>query len=251
MSKALPSTSESPNIALARKILLLALLIVVTAMGLLALFMQIRVASPVLSFVLIGAVMGLVAGISVRRVFGKYIVMLRVSSTMAFIVGGLSLLGWFTGWRMGIGPLIFGRDSVDWWGLGQFLFATWIAFLVLYAWRRPAKAVAPSPKSKRVRSPAKTSNRPAKRSPKARASKSPAVKGTAATPPVKTQRKRLTRRKLHLQLSREEEHRCPYCLELIEPDDPRGAVECKICHTLHHADCWAVTGACQVPHYTA
>jgi hypothetical protein len=25
-------------------------------------------------------------------------------------------------------------------------------------------------------------------------------------------------------------------------------VECKICHTLHHADCWAVTGACQIPH---
>jgi hypothetical protein len=28
-------------------------------------------------------------------------------------------------------------------------------------------------------------------------------------------------------------------------------VECEICHTLHHADCWAITGACQVPHFTA
>jgi hypothetical protein len=28
-------------------------------------------------------------------------------------------------------------------------------------------------------------------------------------------------------------------------------VECQICHTLHHADCWAITGTCQVPHYTA
>lgn len=47
----------------------------------------------------------------------------------------------------------------------------------------------------------------------------------------------------------EEEHRCPFCLELVEPDDTRGMVECPICHTRHHADCWAVTGACQVPHY--
>jgi hypothetical protein len=47
----------------------------------------------------------------------------------------------------------------------------------------------------------------------------------------------------------EEEHRCPFCLELVEPGDGRGMVECPICHTRHHADCWAVTGACQVPHY--
>lgn len=47
----------------------------------------------------------------------------------------------------------------------------------------------------------------------------------------------------------QEEHRCPYCLELVAPNDPRGFVECDICHTRHHADCWAVTGACQVPHY--
>jgi hypothetical protein len=46
----------------------------------------------------------------------------------------------------------------------------------------------------------------------------------------------------------EEEHRCPFCLELVEPGDGRGMVECQVCHTQHHADCWAITGACQVPH---
>jgi hypothetical protein len=45
------------------------------------------------------------------------------------------------------------------------------------------------------------------------------------------------------------ENRCPYCLEVVEPDDPRGVKICPICHTYHHADCWAVTGTCQVPHY--
>lgn len=49
----------------------------------------------------------------------------------------------------------------------------------------------------------------------------------------------------------DEEHRCPYCLELVEPNDPRGIKICPECHTYHHADCWAVTGACQVPHHHA
>ena len=47
----------------------------------------------------------------------------------------------------------------------------------------------------------------------------------------------------------EEEHRCPYCLELVKKKDPRGITVCPICHTQHHADCWAMTGVCQVPHY--
>ena len=47
----------------------------------------------------------------------------------------------------------------------------------------------------------------------------------------------------------EEEHRCPYCLELVKKNDPRGITVCPICHTQHHADCWALTGVCQVPHY--
>ncbi len=55
-------------------------------------------------------------------------------------------------------------------------------------------------------------------------------------------------KKPHVQLVGEEEHRCPYCLEIIKPNDPRGVVVCPICHTYHHADCWAITGTCQVPH---
>jgi hypothetical protein len=45
-----------------------------------------------------------------------------------------------------------------------------------------------------------------------------------------------------------EEHRCPYCLETVAYNDPRGVEICPICHTHHHADCWEVTGVCQVPH---
>jgi hypothetical protein len=41
---------------------------------------------------------------------------------------------------------------------------------------------------------------------------------------------------------------CPYCLEEVTPNDPRGVVVCEICGTPHHADCWAITGKCEVPH---
>lgn len=46
-----------------------------------------------------------------------------------------------------------------------------------------------------------------------------------------------------------EEHRCPFCLEAVIFDDPRGVEICPECHSHHHADCWEITGTCQVPHY--
>lgn len=45
-----------------------------------------------------------------------------------------------------------------------------------------------------------------------------------------------------------EEHRCPYCLELVKKNDPRGVVICPDCGTWHHKDCWNVTGSCQIAH---
>ena len=62
------------------------------------------------------------------------------------------------------------------------------------------------------------------------------------------QRRSLFRRRLAVQIAAYEEHRCPYCLQDIKRDDIRGSVECPICHTLHHKDCWDITGTCQVPH---
>lgn len=52
-----------------------------------------------------------------------------------------------------------------------------------------------------------------------------------------------------IKFSGEIEHRCPFCLETVEKNGPRGVKICKICHTYHHADCWEVTGTCQVPHH--
>ncbi|MDD5467023.1 MAG: hypothetical protein PHS96_04390 [Anaerolineales bacterium] len=58
----------------------------------------------------------------------------------------------------------------------------------------------------------------------------------------------LRRSRRHVRLKAVEEHRCPFCLEAVKKNDPRGVKICPICNTYHHADCWAVTGTCQVPH---
>ena len=66
--------------------------------------------------------------------------------------------------------------------------------------------------------------------------------------PVVRPKRRRSRRKPKIQFALIEEHRCPYCLDTVTRTDPRGVKECEVCHSLHHADCWAITGVCQVPH---
>lgn len=61
-------------------------------------------------------------------------------------------------------------------------------------------------------------------------------------------RKRTARHDNDVRLKGEEEHRCPYCLELVQKHDPRGIMICPECGTWHHKDCWDVTGSCQVAH---
>jgi hypothetical protein len=73
----------------------------------------------------------------------------------------------------------------------------------------------------------------------------PATSSRWATPP---RRLGWPRRRSAIRLTGKTDDFCPYCLERVEPNDARGVVTCPVCHTRHHADCWAVTGACQVPH---
>jgi hypothetical protein len=88
--------------------------------------------------------------------------------------------------------------------------------------------------------------------PPAQASKRPSVRLQARhTRRSASQRSSAARRPSAspVRLIGKEEHRCPYCLEDVLENDPRGVRICPICHTHHHADCWDVTGTCQVPHY--
>ncbi len=62
------------------------------------------------------------------------------------------------------------------------------------------------------------------------------------------QHKSISKKPQPIRLVGLEEHRCPYCLELVEENDPAGVVVCPICHANHHKSCWDISGTCQVPH---
>lgn len=249
MSNPASPPTEPVYIVLVRKLILLSLLMLVAALGLLILLRNIQIYSLLFPHILSDAAMGLIAGFSARWVLRKQTVFLRVASVLAFLIGGLELLGWFTGWQVGLGQLRLDHTGVDWYSLGQLFLGAGIALLTMVAWTQPSpSAVMPTPGTESIKRSPRTRQQLKKRSRRSARSAAPAPEAEQSVEP---KRKRLAHRKLQLQLSNEEEHRCPYCLELIDPHDPRGKVECKICHTLHHADCWAITGACQVPHYTA
>ncbi len=89
----------------------------------------------------------------------------------------------------------------------------------------------------------------------------PTVKKTTTAVKVKAAKKSTTTRKKttaaktkkrsknnNVTLTGTEEHRCPYCLEIVNKNDPRGVVVCPDCGTWHHKDCWDITGSCQVAH---
>ena len=112
----------------------------------------------------------------------------------------------------------------------------------------PAPAPVPAPASPLQRRPAPIA--PPPRQGTQRSGRRAALRiRPAAQKPLSVQDGLPRRRKTaSVQLLGMEEHRCPYCLDLVLSDDPRGDVVCPICGAHHHQDCWDITGACQVPH---
>jgi hypothetical protein len=251
MSTSIPPPTEPLRSSLLRKLFLLALVVCALALGLRLLTGHIHTASLSLQIILSNAVCGLVSGTAARLVFRRQIRLLQFAAGIATLLGGQILLGLLTGWQIGVGPLEAGRPSVDWAGLGQLLLGSGTTLLALQAWRREVVPPLPATKQPRAESPVVPSTRTAKRVRRRTSHAEPIAAAASAPVAPRPKRKRGLRRTAQVQLSEEVEHRCPYCLELVEPDDPRGTVECKVCHTLHHADCWSITGACQVPHYNA
>ena len=110
--------------------------------------------------------------------------------------------------------------------------------------------------------PAKKKRVSAKKSATKRSSNTLAIQKTAAKPQKlavaaaaapkpktkKPSRKAKKNAKPEIKFVGKEEHTCPYCLDPVEDHDPRGVKICSICKTRHHADCWGITGACQIPH---
>jgi hypothetical protein len=266
---ALPLRSDFP-----RKVILLFLLIIDTAIGIFFLFRLKPQPYPLVRTVFADLVIGLVAGFGARILFQRRGWFIRFITAASSLIIGLLVLGVLTKFRTGFGPLYFWRNTIDWNGLAQITLGMFSMSLAMRAWSKPAQTrtaimpavqITPEPIQATVYPAVQSSPRPKRRRTKPTISSGstsrnePARIGFPTKPLIKRKRSSKTEsrpaglslRKPQVRLSKTEKHLCPYCLEPVVRKDPRGIVECEICHTLHHGDCWAIAGSCQVPHYTA
>ena len=227
--------------------------------------------------------LGLAAGVGARAAFYQRSGFTRNFTALVILAPSLYALGYFTNWKMGIGPLdSWAKGYVGWFELAQFCGSALVAMSALWAWwRSPSRGLDGQIRSRhsskhsgQAQSAASVQlpefNRPRfhfpeswnpRRQEKSRLKSAhrtraqdklmPEVEKVVISrpaKPVRAKRRKLLQRKPELQISVYEEHRCPYCLDEVNRNDPRGVKECDVCHSLHHADCWEITGSCQVPH---
>jgi hypothetical protein len=273
---------------LLRKVILLFLLVTALAFGLVILFRQMSGNPVWLNEIFTTLSMALTAGFGSRFVIRNRTGFVRFIAAMAAYVVGLYMIGFASVWKYGMGPIEFWPKETDWDGIVQLAIGAVLLTMVLRAWRRPPSVVSESTAGSRrsagslyVRrthnSPRATAmsnpqtsvspkittpvfswprfNKSGKKIKTLRSSASSIARNSRAhnaplvlNKPVRSRGRGVFRRKPQVKLALVEEHRCPYCLEIVNRTDQRGTVECEVCHTLHHKDCWEITGMCQVPH---
>ncbi len=284
------SDETSERWYLLRRVFILFLLVVAVSLGLVILFRQKNNVPLLLFNILADASLGLLIGLGTRFVLRQMNGFIQGVASAAMVVIGLVVLGYFTNWRTGIGPLQVGLINVDWlnWAhiplelplfstskmdmidLAQMVIGIDTAWVALRAWKRSPRSLgqnnsSPAP---RVRSRTRARSARASVTPSVSASNNhasaavssrarvkkkksgrPVISMRTADPkPSRSRAWNPMRKRPELQIAVYEEHRCPYCLEIVTRNDPRGSVECQVCHALHHKDCWDITGSCQVPH---
>jgi ribosomal protein L37AE/L43A len=228
---------------------------------------------------------GLATGAAIRSSFYKWSGWTLFLVLLLILPVGMLALGFFTNWQIGLGPLepwLNGKVDIEQiLHLGGGLI---VSVITLAAWRKPRTKVQPeapvsyqeldrreaerTPSSvrpvKHVRFLRGNSSKPAKIGrgtswfpkfngfPKFHWGKSKTVDKKLVVSvdrkPARLGFKGMFKRKPNVNLALVENHRCPYCLEEVKLSDPRGVKRCEVCGAVHHADCWDVTGECQVPH---
>ncbi len=276
--QASPTTARRPNRTLLLRFLLIQLAAAFSALGFTSLTGRPKLfMGMALAIDLTGAAgIGLVAGFFTRILLGDRRKFLRIMVSLAGVLTGLLVFGAMTVWNYGIGPLYFFRSTVDWLGLGLLITGGVSALISGLAYRTPMgqgslplegdlyetsretqggstrSPAMPRKTSRKVKSAGKAAGKTRKVvAGKAKIAERKIKRTPPPTRPVRQAAKTAVGRKSSKKiiLAPVEIHRCPYCLEPVKRNDPRGVVECDVCHTLHHADCWAITGTCQVPHY--
>jgi len=224
---------------------------------------QLTVPVPPLALALTGAgVMGLLFGLT------AHLTLRGRTEALKLLVVLLALLVWMTVaeatyavWT-GLRPLEYLAGADNWIEMGQLAIGCLGAIVGGLARRRTSPAevalapqqvretAAPVRRTRRRRQPTATSQRTAsQRRPAARVRERRVLSLPQLRLPTRTRRRPLPVRKSSgLKVIAKAEDRCPYCLDVIKKNDPRGVVFCEICETPHHADCWEAGGKCQVPH---
>ena len=206
---------------------------------------------------------GLVAGLYVRLVMRKSIHAIQILAGLTAALIGIVA---FDLALTQIGAVTVFNGFPTWSLFTQVFLAGISVWLVETAWRKDRmkilkkkaqfrqarrekllklKAATKKRNTRRVKTPRPVSSHPVQQRPIPATSlrTQPAISLTASprTQPRKRKNRKVT-------LAAFEEHRCPYCLQEVKVNDPRGVKICKVCGAWHHKDCWDITGHCQVPH---
>jgi hypothetical protein len=235
--------------------------------------------------VLIGgaAALGLVTGFIARRSLKGRSRLVRWIVALGALIVGFCVAGLVSGGRIGLRPLLLPLQTFRWSEIAQLAVggvAAWLAVRAFSSPRVPAPAEpVPDPGPPAwgfTYHPTVTETQPirARRGSRARgmpeSALRPATVRVQTSAPFGAVRRRLHRLraglaraaawrpalglrparpgKAPIRFTGAAEDRCPYCLDIVAEHDPRGVTTCPICHTRHHAECWAVTGTCQMPH---
>jgi len=224
---------------------------------------QLTVPVPPLALALAGAGgMGLLFGLTTRLILRGW------TEALKLLVVLLALLVWmavaeatYAVWA-GLQPLEYLAEADNWVEMGQLVIGCLGAIVgglarrrispaeVALAPQRRRETAAPVRRARRRRQPAAASQRTADQPRRAaRVRQHRALSLPQLKLPTQTRRRPLPVRKSSgARVIAKAEDRCPYCLDAIKKNDPRGVVVCEICETPHHADCWEAGGKCQVPH---
>ena len=275
-----PNTSLSTRSSLHEGIAVTSSAAILIGLGFVAVYVYNRGIVPSVLVLTSAAGMGLTSGFISRFELPNRSPVVRWLVALFSLCAGMIPMGWLSQGVLGFDLINQGVIKPDWEGLLRLSLGAAAAWLAVRAWSgRSTSAMPPDPPTvesvplapaqpnsgRVVESPARmnpaTSNRRLMlRPPTLRRSSSRGRALSLGRPKLSSNHsmkmptikgiRRKRRISTSIRLMDAIEHRCPFCLELVEPGDARGSVECSTCHTLHHADCWGVTGTCQVPHHT-
>jgi len=272
----LEQTPEQYN--LLRKLVILLLLVISSSLWLFILFREKRlVYTTSAQELMAGVVIAIIAGLGAQLVMSKRDGFFRFVAAMTGNVAGIYLLGLISDGKYGISQFGWLPKAMDYDGLNLIGIGFVIILFISLLFRRTRIVVIPEPlqspfpmgepeisSSMQIEpsNPGISVSNPSHfpriswpsfltqsstQTNRSNGRRTGLIQPAKVKPAVASKRRR-RRGKPRVQLALVEEHRCPYCLELVARSDPRGVVECKVCRSLHHKDCWDVTGSCQVPH---